>query len=392
MTRKTLYRLNAGWALDQIFSGGTNTPYVIDDGLGTNNGAEPTGYTTYSSLSGGDVVARAAAAGVNVMSMGPGTFTLPGFTSVTTATQIASTGIIGAGTTQTTLSQVPNSSSGATTGNYLIRFTNPNGLLEDLTIVGTTQTTDPFNIHGGLIVNADNWTLRRLKLVGIAPGNNSAPPGETFGISFFKAYGNVLIEDVEIDGQGVGASNLGTNGSGTDATMPSTFLTVNRLYTHGNRYSGGLAFWQTKFDPRSVMNDCVFDDSRCFWNVERCSGTITLNRPRIGRLNAMPSGTWDTSIYGSPNGSIKSTPSATGVFAESDTTWGSQASQDFRFIVRDPRNLDGTPYTGPKLGVTFGSANDKGTNYYGRTNFKCYDAGGTDISTAFFSYGGNPFN
>lgn len=376
-------------------SAGTNTPYRNDDGLGTANGLEPTTASagvplvSYNALAGADVVARAKAAGSTVMSLPPGSFTVPGFSSTSATTATATAGMIGAGSAQSTLSQVPNSSANAPVGSNVMRLTATNGFLEDFAVVGTQQTVAPYNTWNGIHLNGDNWTIRRLKLQGIAPGNDKAPPGETFGINLFKAYGSILIEDVEIDGQGIGASNLGTNGSGSDATVPTMFLTVNRMYTHGNHYSGGFALWQTKFDARSAFNDCVFDDSRCFWNVERCSGTVTLNRPRIGRLKAATTG-WDPTTN-------KSIPGPVGIFCESGNTWGTAASQNFRFIVRDPRNLDGTPYNGPKITINFGSSfvnstSTKETNFYGSTNFRCFNAAGTDISSSFFSYGLGGFN
>lgn len=374
---------------------GGNTPYVNDDGLGTANGAEPSGFTSYASASGAGVGQKLSSAKTTV-SMAPGTFTIAGFgsTPYDAAHQVTSQGIIGSGSAKTILTMAAQSSSGATfaalkgqTNAYeMLRFTLPSGLLEDFTLQATPQTIantstgGGANCFGGIMVNADNWTLRRVKIKGV-PGDDKAPPGETFPLSYFKAYGTQIIEDVEIDGQNLSASNFGINGSGTAASAPQFYLQGKRVYSHNNPYSGAVAWWQTNFDPRSFLDDSVFDLSRCFWNIERCAGTVTLNRPRIGTLKAATTG-W-------ANGK---TATATGIFCESDATWGAAASQAFRFIIRDPRNLNGTVYSGPPIGVQYGSANDGGTQYYGRNNFKCYDAVGNDISSTFFSSTGTPAN
>jgi hypothetical protein len=368
---------------------GTNTPYVDDDGQGSANGQEPSGYTSYSSLSGASFFRRVQAAGGVTVSVPPGTYTLPGFTSVQGDADHAASGtagIIGSGSAQTLITMAAQSSSGATysggTNPYVLgrlNGTGAGGLVQDCTLQGTPQSVAYTgtsyaapNVYNGLTLTGNGWTLRRVKIKGI-PGNHQAPPGETFGISAFKAYGTLTLENVEIDGQGFGASNFGINGSGTSATVPTTLLKVSKLWSHDNPYSGATAFWQTKFDTASFMDDSVFDKSRCFWNIERCSGTVTVNRPRIGTLQTKGA-------------------AAIGIFCESDAGWGAADSQAFRWIVRDPRNLDGTPYSGPKLVVQFGTAFDKGTNYYGRNNFKCYDAAGNDISASFFSFTSGGYN
>lgn len=392
MSRSTTIRSHGNWMLDPgVIIPVTPPPYTLDDGLGTNNGQEATGYVRYSSLAGATIFDRIDAAGANTVSVPPGTYVVPGFTSdpfVTAHQANPSAGLIGAGSDQTIITIAAQSSSGATysaasgiSNPYEIARIYGNGgggLIQDFTVQGTPQTIPNTgtgggnNTYGGITLKANNWVIKRVKILGI-PGNFRAPPGETFGLSLFQVYGLVVMQDVEIDGQGVAASNFGTNGSGNSSTVPTTLYQVDRLYSHDSPYSGGFALWQTKFDPNSYFNDCTFNNNRCFWNVERCSGTVTLNRPRVGRLQA-----------------IGSTP--TGIFCEADATWGAADSQAFRFIVRDPRNLDGTPYSGPKVGVQFGTAADKGTQYYGRNNFKCYDAAGTDISASFFSYGTGGFN
>jgi PKD repeat protein len=376
---------------------GTNTPYVDDDGQGTANGQEPSGYTSYSTLSGASFFRRLAAAGGAVMSAAPGTYTLPGFgpSPITADTSVNPTaGFIGAGSAQTIVTMAPNSSSGAaykapknSTDPYeLARLTGTGALLQDFTLLGTpqtitnTDTSSPHtgdNAYGGLNLTGDNWTLRRVKVKGI-PGNAQYPPGETFPISLFKAYGTVTLENVEIDGQGLSASNFATNGSGVSSSVPPTLLKVSKLYSHDNPYSGGVAFWQTVFDPASFIDDSTFDNCRCFWNIERCSGTVTVNRPRIGALQTK----------GAP---------ATAIYCESGSAWGATDSQNFRWIIRDPRKKDGSPYVPgtpgcPKLQVQFGTAIGGGPNYYGRNNFKCYDAANNDISASFFSFTAGGYN
>jgi hypothetical protein len=393
MTTAAVARLLAGTWTTVLGTGTPVTPppsgpppYTQDSGLGTNGGLEPTGYTSYSSLSGATIVQRLTAAGTHVMSVGPGTYTLAGFSSnAYDSNHVAtSAGFIGAGSSKTFLTMAAGSSSGAAftsnTNPYTaLRFnTDPGGFLEDFTFTATAQSVsdnsgsshNANNTYNGISIVASDWTIRRIKVLGV-PGTYSAPPGETFPLNLFKAYGTILIEDVEIDGQGASASNLGVNGTGTSATVGTTNMTVNRMYSHNNPYSGGIALWESK--GSFTFNDCTFDMCRCFWNIERMTGTVDLYRPRIGTLHTLGA-------------------AVTGIFCEADATWGATDAKNFRFNIHDPRNLDDTPYTGSPISVLYGSANDGGTNYYGRSNFRCYNASGTDISSSFYSTGGNPYN
>jgi PKD repeat protein len=355
------------------------TPYTNDPGTGAFSGAEPSGagYIPFESLSGNLQQRVNSVAAPNLLALPPSTIaTLNGFTSTMNSCGLLSktcAGIVGAGSAKTTIEQTASTSAGATApgggtnAHDLMRFEQPGVILQDFQIVGTAQQVPYYN---GIRIKASNPTVTRVKLVNAGPGNDKAPPGETFGLNLFSGSGGV-ITDVEVDGQGKGASGFATNSwAGT--------LQVTRLYTHDNWYSGGIALWQTIGNV--TFDDCTFDKCRCFWNIERCGGTVTLNRPRIGSLKTA----------GAP---------AVGIFTETGNVYTTAAqAQGFRFVVNDPRNLDGTPYSGPKIVVQFGTAYDdsnppqKIPQLYGRSNFKAYDASGTDISSSFFTYTGSYAN
>lgn len=353
------------------------TPYTNDPGTGAFSGAEPSGagYIPFESLSGTLQQRANAVAAPNLLALPAATIaTLNGFTTTPGSNGLLSTtcaGLVGAGSAKTTLEQTANTSSGATApssgtnAHNLMRFEASGVRLQDFQLVGTGQQLAYFN---GIMVKAPNPTVTRVKLVNAGPGYDKAPPGETFGLNLFSGS-NGVVTDVEIDGQGKGASGFATNSwAGT--------LQVTRLYTHDNWYSGGIALWQTI--GTVTFDDSTFDRCRCFWNIERCGGTVTLNRPRIGALKTAGA-------------------AAVGIFTETGNVYTTAAqAQGFQFVINDPRNLDGTVYSGPKIVVQFGNAYDnsgvKISQLYGRSNFKAYDAGGTDISSTFFTYTGSYAN
>lgn len=357
----------------------TTTAYTQDTGLGTNNGAQVTGAGFVAlTMSGSDAGVQASAVGSGrQLSLPVGTSQkLNGWTSSqqNAANITGGGGIIGAGSAKSVLAQIPNSTTGVT-GQYasmLIRSTAAGAVFQDFTLQGTDQSAGQY--HGGISVSAANTTLRRVVFRRAGVGDDKAPPGETFAVNCYGFQGGLYLEDVEIDGIGTGASGFATNGSGSSSADGRAIgdYTVNRLYSHDNWYSGAIALWQQA--GTATFNDCTFDRSRCFWNIERCAGKVILNRPRIGTLKAATSG-W-------ANGPA----SPVHIYAEAGTGWTTQAeAQAFRFIINDPRNLNGTPYSGPPITMTLGGATG-GTNFYTKaTTFKAYSASGADISSTFYA-------
>jgi len=357
---------------------GTSNPYTSDTGVNpSTGGSEPSGASlvSYSSLSGTFYQRESATGASKQMSLAPGNYTLPGFTSNVYATAVTSCGgLVGAGSSLSVIAIGQNTSdSNASAYSNLLRFNNSNIVLQDLQLQGTYQSTAPY--YAGIMINGNDPTLTRVKLLSADPGNDSAPPGETFGINMYSGSGGTLT-DVEIDARAAGSQTAGASLFATNSWSGN--VTYTRCYAHNGNYSAGWALWQT--NGNITMTDCVVDACRCFWNLERCSGTFTLIRPRIGSLQAATSG-W-----------ANNPQSAHAIVAESDATWGAASSQAFRFIIQDPRNLDGTPYNGSKLLVQFISAHDGGTQYYGSNNFEAYDGSGNDIKSSIFTFSGGGYN
>ena len=128
----------------------------------------------------------------------------------------------------------------------MIAWLDPTGdvVLEDFTLRGTPQS----HLYNGFQIArpAKSVTVRRCSFNSV-PGNQGAPPGETFAFNLFRQpLGQVaLFEDVVIDGGGVGAAGLGTNNTQGRCDF-------NNFVVRGMRYSAGLAAWQV--GDASVLN------------------------------------------------------------------------------------------------------------------------------------------
>ncbi|MBW4043113.1 MAG: hypothetical protein HIU86_13500 [Acidobacteria bacterium] len=182
-------------------------------------------------------------------------------------------GMIGSGSSTTTVSLVPNTSTRAsdvprvfpqTNQLSVLRVAGGARVLQGFTVRGTPQG----HLYNGLRIDGVvGLRAADIRVVGI-PGDSSRPPGETFGLNDYKTSGSEYAR-VEVDGAGIGGAGFGVNGS-RDIRICDTS-------SHGNGSSHGFAFWQTN---GIKLIDCSADDNGFSgFNFERVSGTVTLVRP-----------------------------------------------------------------------------------------------------------------
>lgn len=195
------------------------------------------------------------------------------------------TGVAGAGIDRTIIRMAPHTSTNAkdiptapmTTNQFsLMRVTGDNVNLHDFTL----QATDQGHLYNGLRVHrSNNPRITNVKITG-TPGASSSPPGETFGLDDYRSV-NPVYKNLEIDGQGVGASGFGANNS--------VNVTIQNGLFHNNPHGIGATFWQTK---DVTLIDCTTKDNHNGFNFERVSGTVNIIRPVFGKIT----GSHDISI------------------------------------------------------------------------------------------------
>lgn len=185
----------------------------------------------------------------------------------------AVTGIAGAGIDKTVLQMTPRTSTHAgdiptqtpDTNQYSLLRVEGSPNLHDFTLKGTDQG----HLYNGLRVNeATNARITNVKVTGI-PGDDYVPPGETFGINDYRGTNNVY-QNIEVDGQGVGASGFGADDGHN--------ITIQNGYFHDNAHSCGATFWQTQ---DVTLTDCKAANNHAGFNFERVSGTVNIVRPQI---------------------------------------------------------------------------------------------------------------
>ncbi|RIX28800.1 right-handed parallel beta-helix repeat-containing protein [Amnibacterium setariae] len=147
----------------------------------------------------------------------------------------------------------------------VLRVTGAARVLEGFTVRGTAQG----HLYNGLRIDrVRNLRASRLRVEHI-PGDDGAPPGETFGINDYRTVGS-RWSHVVVDGDGVGASGFGVNGS---KGLVACDVTATR-----NTAGMGFAFWQSS-DVRLV--DCrAIDNGFSGFNFERSTGRTVLVRPQ----------------------------------------------------------------------------------------------------------------
>jgi len=276
------------------------------------NGVEPTGPNIVSvdSLSGvtlSDKIDNTPSG--KQTSMGPNTYTFDGFNEQY-STQNAgfgvqvskATALLGSGIDYTVVTMNAGTAGGKespTSGTTFLEYfwTGTSiKLIQDLTLLGipindgdwtgaptapadTTNGVDTHktrNIYNGFFLNTfSNGVMNRVKVVHI-PGSIYYPPGETFGIDVYNTN-TATFNDIILDGDNVGASGFGPNGSSD--------ITVNRLEAYGWVY--GIATAWATCGGYLRMTDCYFHDSRSGINLEQDHfSEVTITRPRFANISS----------------------------------------------------------------------------------------------------------
>lgn len=256
-----------------------------DDG---GNGVQQSGagIVAYNSAAGSDFSSRINSVGTtNKASLPTGTYSFNDFTfdgGGTSPTQfffgayISAGGILGAGSKYTVIQMTPNTSTKAydvpaqSTGQsnqlqYMF-FNAANVTVDGVKINGTSQG----HLYNGLRFQAcANPTLSDSTIFNI-PGNYGAPPGETFGVNFQGSTGTVTVKNVTADGNGVGASIMGSNSSGAT-------YNITNLLSQNCPYGSGWASWQ----HTGTMNFYNFIVKACAkaFNAERLAGVVNFYDP-----------------------------------------------------------------------------------------------------------------
>lgn len=234
-----------------------------------------------------------------------------------------------------------NGHTGATTNSLsLLGFDASSVKLDGFTLRGTTQGAE---FNGISVRYATSPVISNLKVTGIV-GSDHVNPGETFSLNLFHCTGPTLT-DVEIDGQGVGASAIGPNSSSGG--------TFTRATSHNCPFSIGFAFWQ--HTGGCTLTDCAVDGNRGGFNFENSDGTFELVRPRFGTMS------------------------------DSDISGGSSHTVPFHINIRDPRNFDGTPLT-RKLRVNFWSKEIGIATTMGPHSISVFNATGADITSTAITW------
>ncbi|GAA2749692.1 hypothetical protein GCM10009869_06490 [Amnibacterium kyonggiense] len=182
-------------------------------------------------------------------------------------------GLVGSGASRTTLQVKQYSSTHAkdiprtfpnTNQLSVLRVSGRSAVLRGFTVNGTKQG----HLYNGLRIDrVRGLRASRLRITHI-PGNDSAPPGETFGINDYRTVGSQWSHIV-VDGKGVGASGFGVNSSRS--------ITICDAVSRNNPTGMGFAFWQSSgirlVDSRAV------DNGFSGFNFERTTGAVVLVRP-----------------------------------------------------------------------------------------------------------------
>lgn len=185
----------------------------------------------------------------------------------------AVTGIAGAGVDKTVIQMTPRTSTHAgdiptqvpETNQFSLLRVEGSPQLHDFTLKGTDQG----HLYNGLRVHeATNARVTNVKVTGI-PGDNYMPPGETFGMEDYRGTNNVY-ENIEVDGQGVGASGFGAN--------ISKNTTIRNGYFHDNPHSCAATFWRCE---DVTLLDCKAANNHAGFNFEQVSGTVNIVRPQV---------------------------------------------------------------------------------------------------------------
>lgn len=258
---------------DNLGAKGTSTHNAVATGTVT-SGSTAGGGVAYSALKGSSFASRVNSAGAKPVALSAATYGFSNFDDHGNyGADLTSGGLLGAGIGQTIIAMDKNSSthkspSGGTNQDSLLRFTRDKLVLDDFTLLATTQK----NLYNGMRLSG--VTAARLSniLVKGIPGNKNYPPGETFAINDFAGGGNAY-DTVTVDGANVGASGFATNGAGGKASFKQN--TYEKCVAKSLKYSAGWALWRTNC---STLTDCKSIDNHTGLLVEQCTGTFKFIR------------------------------------------------------------------------------------------------------------------
>lgn len=278
---------------DTAATGGASSVTATTSGSQGGTGVQPTGtgITKYQDLSGSNFSSKINSASSNsIVSLASGTFSFNNFALGTQTiapgnfafgADISAKGIIGSGSSWTTISMGPNTSNKAgdvPTGNgtggptqptnnlsYII-MRSPGATVDSVSIIGTDQG----HLYNGLRYESVANPILENTVVSHIPGNSSANPGETFAVNFQRATGIATVKDVTIHGEGIGAAGIGINSS-------SATFNISGLNVSGLKYSAGIALWQ-QTGTVNIDNWTNSDGPRAL-GAERLGATVNLYDP-----------------------------------------------------------------------------------------------------------------
>jgi len=219
-----------------------------------------------------------------VLKLPAGVFEVSNFLDASVAIRVPATvkGVVGEGkntilrikpNTSTFGSTVPKQGTGQTNQLYVIRMNNGVGtgsqVLSDLWVQGTEQG----HLYNGIMVGKadDGTTVKNLLITGI-PGDAGSPPGETFGLNWWRTNKSIT-QNIEVDGyrwtgdsydtrvkgEKVGSSPVGWNNADDSKTYD--------LYTHDSK-TGMPTFWQSNrgetWNLQSINNNAGINHEESF--------------------------------------------------------------------------------------------------------------------------------
>jgi len=197
-------------------------------------------------------------------------------------------GIVGSGRS-TVFKMVPNSSTkarvvprqqqGGTNECALMHIANvDNAVLMNFSLLGTPQG----HFYKGLkIASGANAVVDGLYLRGANPGDRNTPPGETFGLAFYRTSGSIL-RNTEIDGRDPSGVRVSASPLGWTRCRD---ITISKVYAHHSR-AATVTFYEcvnvTTIDLRSEYNGSgPGGRSGSGINHENVTGQIRHIRPHL---------------------------------------------------------------------------------------------------------------
>ncbi len=149
-------------------------------------------------------------------------------------------------------------------------------------LVGTQTQGDGIYNAGLVIAYCTNPIVERMTFIGVSPGYDSKPAGETFQVNFFRSN-SALIQDCELDGRD-------TSGTPTCASWgwnTADDAVVKRVWLHDN-VVGMLTFWETVniytedyWVDRAGYVTTGVSGAAAGINHEQSEGTILHMRPHL---------------------------------------------------------------------------------------------------------------